>query len=145
MCITSIAYMCWVYNYGSRERHFFHCLPHDVCFRMQRLAFRVRRIISACGEWFPHADTRVLRAEDRLRPVFRVRRNVSACGDSCSACGDLFSGAETLVPRAEECLRMRAKLRMLRKRILHMIGTYTSFSSEDYAPPHGTPRRLLLS
>ena len=70
---------------------------------------------SACGESFPHAETRVPRAEDRLcmrrpkfhvrRPLFRVWRNVSACGDSCSMCGGPSPHVET-----------GAKFRMLRKR-----------------------------
>ena len=54
---------------------------------------------SACGESFPHAETRVPRAEI----LFRVWRNVSACGDSCSMCrrpcGAGVPRAETRFPR----------------------------------------------
>ena len=63
-------------------------------------------------------EIRVPLAEDR----FRMRRPVRR---------PLFRVRRTRSPHAEA----RAKFRMLRKRQLHMIGNYTSFSSKDYATP----------
>ena len=94
-------------------------LPHaENNFRMRRIVSACGDRCSACGGTSPHAEIRVPRVEDRLRmrrPVFRVRRTLSACGDSCSACGDSCSAcgdsysacggpsphAEIGVPRAE--------------------------------------------
>ena len=117
----------------------------------------MRRIVSACGDSCSACGDRCSALRMR-RLVFRVQRNVSACGDSCSACGETTPHAETRVPSAEDPVfrvrrtrsphaETRAKLRVLRKRQLHMIGNYNSFSSEDYATPctcYGTPRKLLL-
>ena len=126
--------------YGSRERHFFHCLPHDVC-------FRIRRIISTCGESFPHAETRVPcaetgvpRAEECLRMrrlVFRVRRTVSACGDSCSACGGPSPHAETRVPRAENRFprTMRTPLFRVRRNV-SACGDSCSACGESFSAYH---------
>ena len=145
---TLVVAMIAVVSYGSRERHFFHCLQHDLCFRMRRIvsacgdSLSVCRGGDLCGDPFPRAEERlrmrrfvfrvrrtigVPRAENRLRmrrQVFRVRRNVSTCGDSCSACGGPFPHVKPLfrVRRTRSPhAETRAMFQMLRKRQLHCV------------------------
>ena len=80
------------------------------------IVFRMM-VASACGESFPHAETRVPRAEtgvpcveERLRIVFCMQRTVSVCRES-------FPHAETRWTRSP-LAETRAKFRMVRKRRL---------------------------
>ena len=108
---------------------------HVTC--VLHLCFRMRRIVSACGDSFsacggpsPHAEIGVPRAENRFRmrrlvfrmrrSVFRMRRNVSAYVTGLrmrrvssartirvSACGEGPPHAEHESPHAESVLRTR--------------------------------------
>ena len=109
-------------------------------------SFRTRKIVSACGNscsacgdrpcggTSPHAEIRVLHAKNRDR--------CSACGGTSPHAEIVFRVRRTWSPHA----KTRTKFPMLRKRQLHMIGTYTSFFLRRlcYTTCYGTPRKLLL-